>query len=247
MSSLKLPLRKDEEAPLTSRSHVPQTARTTHTLLTARTDGRSEAGSLADTEFGVGPIGAFLGTQASDDAKAMWKAYRSQLQAPTIGDVAPSLGLKAAQGNVKQRLPVAPDLPKLGGPDDPGRMVKDWAYYSYHPRASLACPLNQFGTSNNGRWPGLNHTPVTRHHLVLRPGTVGAKRTLPDTVWTGHPRLEPGPGEAPILRNLKFDSRDHERRVRDVERHREVLRRNLATRVAARTNLEIMSSQRFPG
>ena len=49
------------------------------------------------------------------------------------------------------------------------------------------------------------------------------------------------------LRNLKFDSRDHERRVRDVERHREVLRRNLATRLAARTNLEIMSSQRFPG
>ena len=65
--------------------------------------------------------------------------------------------------------------------------------------------------------------------------------------WRSRPRLEPGPGEAPILRNLKFDSRDHERRVRDVERHREVLRRNLATRVAARTNLEIMSSQRFPG
>ena len=244
---LKLPARGDDAAPhgaLTERSHV--TARSGAVPLTARTDGRSEVGSLAaDADLDLsGPIGSFIGTQASDEAKAMWSAYRSQLHSRAMGDAPPSLGLPAAQGNITQRLNTAPSLPKLGGADDPGRMVKDWTYYSYHPRASLACSLNQFGTNNNGRWPGLNHTPVTRHHLVLRPGTLNAKRELAHTVWTGHPALEAGPGEKPIMAKLKLDEAEARRRVREVARHREMLQQKMKARTQARVALEMLASQR---
>ena len=161
---LKLPACGEDTVHGALTSQSQSTARFGAAQLTARTDGRSEVGSLAaDVDMDLsGPVGSFIGTQASDEAKAMWSAYRSQLHSRPMGDAPPSLGLPAAQGDITQRLSTAPALPQLGGADDPGRMVKDWNYYSYHPRASLKCSLNQFGTNGNGRWPGLNHTPVTR-------------------------------------------------------------------------------------
>ena len=195
-----------------------------------------------------GPLGTFLGTEASDDAKTMWSAYRSQLHARPIGDGPPSLGLMSTTaGGVGQQLKPAPNLPKLGGPDDPGRLVKDWQYYCYHPAQSLHSSLNQYGTSMNSRWPGLNHTPVTRHHLVLRPGSVGASRELSAKVWTGHPSMEAGPGEQPII--VKMGKEEVERKVAvdAVERHREQARRIHAVRVVDRTRLQMMASQHLPG
>jgi hypothetical protein len=219
--------------------------------LTVRSAGKSDLGSLNPDNLGgvppvVTPLGTFLGKEASDDAKTMWSAYRSQLHSRVVGDVPPALGLAAVNGNIAQRQRPAPNLPKPGGPDDPGRAVKDWNYYSYHPRGTLSCPQNQYGTAAGGRWPGLNHTPVTRHHLVLRPGTVGASRKLPHTVWTGHPSLDAGPGEKPIAVKLKREEQERQVVIDQLARHREVLRRQMATRVMERTQLQMMSSQHVP-
>ena len=226
-------------------SDRPPTARSVHTPRSHA--GRSDAGSLAPPQAPpinvISPLGTFLGTAASDDAKAMWSTYRTQLHSRSFGDAPPSLGLASAAGEATQRLGSAPPLPKPGGPDDPGRMVKDWAWYSYHPRASLKCSLNQFGTSMNNRWPGLNHTPLTRHHLILRPGSVGAVRELPQTVWTGHPSLEAGPGEKGVVRKLKRDEQERRRHILAVERHREVQRKQLVSRAESRSHLQMMSSQ----
>jgi len=216
-------------------------------VLTARSGaGRSDAGmsDVMQSPAVPAPLGTFLGTEASDGAKAMWSAYRSQLHSRVIGDGPPSLGLMSTEGAGKgQRLQPAPNLPKLGGPDDPGRLVKDWLYYSYHPAQSLASSLNQYGTSMNSRWPGLNHTPVTRHHLVLRTGSVGASRELSPKVWTGHPSMEAGPGEQPIIVNIAKAEAQRKVAVDAVERHREQARHIHATRVKERTQLQSMASQ----
>ena len=230
----------------TARSGGTPPVTTARSQVSARSGaGRSDAGmSNIGGLMQVAPLGTFLGTEASDDAKAMWSAYRSQLHSHVIGDGPPSLGLMSTTaGGVGQRLQPAPNLPKLGGPDDPGRLVKDWQYYCYHPAQSLHSSLNQYGTSMNSRWPGLNHTPVTRHHLVLRPGSVGASRELSAKVWTGHPSMEAGPGEQPII--VKMGKEEVERKVAvdAVERHREQARRIHAARVVDRTRLQMMASQ----
>jgi hypothetical protein len=63
-------------------------------------------------------------------AKELWASHLGFAQ----GRVECSAGLG---GN---RLPTAPPLPKLGGPDDPGRMVKDWNYCAQRPRQNAASP-----------------------------------------------------------------------------------------------------------
>ena len=85
---------------------------------------------------------------------------------------------------------------------------------------------------------------VTRHHLVLRPGSVNAKRELPHTVWTGHPALEAGPGEAPIFVKLRRDEAEARRRVGEVARHREMLQQKMKARTQARVTLEMLAAQR---
>ena len=221
--------------------------------VTAARSQAPTARSGADTRMSVvglpvpATLGTFHGTETSDDAKAMWSAYRSQLHSRVVGDGPPSLGLMSGTPRGRgQRLATAPRIPKLGGPDDPGRLVKDWAYYAYHPKGSLACPLNQYGTSMNSRWPGLNHTPVTRHHLVLRPGSVGASRELSAKVWTGHPSMEAGPGEQPIIAKMRQEEVERNYQVREVERHRDQRRQMLATRVMERTQLQMMAWQHLP-
>ena len=150
----KLAVAGDTTAGFTSRSGgtPPATTARSHVSTGA---GRSEAGMSSYLGAGAvaAPLGTFLGTEASDDAKAMWSAYRSQLHSRVVGDGPPSLGLMSSTaGGVGQRLKRAPNLPKLGGPDDPGRLVKDWQYYCYHPKGTLHSSLNQYGTSMNSRW-----------------------------------------------------------------------------------------------
>ena len=44
-------------------------------------------------------------------------------------------------------------IPVQGGPEDPGRVKKDWNYYRFRPYdSSLTCVLNK--TTHDARWPG---------------------------------------------------------------------------------------------
>ena len=99
-------------------------------------------------------VGAVTGSHPSDAAKQLWCSHLGFAQ----GRLDRSLGL----GGQPQQS--APPLPKLGGPEDPGRMIKDWNFYKYRPHCSTACSLNKFGP--DFRWPGLNNTPEIRHHLA---------------------------------------------------------------------------------
>ena len=118
---------------------------------------------------------------ASDEAKDLWASHLGFSQ----GRLERSAGLGG------ERLPTAPPLPKLGGPEDPGRMVKDWNFYKYRPHANMSSSLNRYGP--DFRWPGLNNTPEIRHHLALvkRP-----KPTLPlnPHIWTDCPGWSPAQG-----------------------------------------------------
>ena len=117
-----------------------------------------------------GFVDGSISKEASDDAKAMWSAYRSQLHSRVVGDGPPSLGLMSSTaGGMGQRLKRAPNMPKLGGPDDPGRLVKDWQYYCYHPKGTLHSSLNQYGTSMNSRWCATATPSSGRAAPPLRP------------------------------------------------------------------------------
>ena len=74
----------------------------------------------------AGQIGQFTKGETSDAAKDLWASHLGFRQ----GRVDTSAGLGG------DRLPTAPPLPKLGGPEDPGRMVKDWNFC-----ARLTTPL----------------------------------------------------------------------------------------------------------
>jgi len=172
METGKLAYAGDTTAGFTSRSGGTPPATTARSHVSTRSGaGRSEAGmSHLGTGAVAAPLGTFLGTEASDDAKAMWSAYRSQLHSRVVGDGPPSLGLMSSTaGGMGQRLKRAPNMPKLGGPDDPGRLVKDWQYYCYHPKGTLHSSLNQYGTSMNSRWCATATPSSGRAAPPLRP------------------------------------------------------------------------------
>ena len=172
METGKLAYAGDTTAGFTSRSGGTPPATTARSHVSTRSGaGRSEAGmSHLGTGTVAAPLGTFLGTEASDDAKAMWSAYRSQLHSRVVGDGPPSLGLMSSTaGGMGQRLKRAPNMPKLGGPDDPGRLVKDWQYYCYHPKGTLHSSLNQYGTSMNSRWCATAAPSSGRAAPPLRP------------------------------------------------------------------------------
>lgn len=134
--------------------------------------------------MGSAVIGAFSSSTSDKSARDLWQKRLGLTQGRLTLPLAKSIG-----GGV---LPLAPPLPKLGGSDDPGRMVKDWGYYKFRPYESdLKCSMNKYGP--DFRWPGLNSTPEFRHHLALVPRPQPSK-PLPETYWVGMPRLELGPG-----------------------------------------------------
>ena len=132
------------------------------------------------------------GAKASEAAKALWSQHLGFAQGRL--DV-----MKAGVGG--ERLNSAPPLPKLGSPEDPGRMIKDWNFYKYRPHIGqtpgLASSLNKWGPDY--RWPGINNTPQIRHHLaiVTRPTP---PEELDYRMWTDLPRLDAGPGHTYILK-----------------------------------------------
>jgi len=132
------------------------------------------------------------GANASEAAKALWSQHLGFAQGRL--DV-----MKAGVGG--ERLNSAPPLPKLGSPEDPGRMIKDWNFYKYRPHIGqtpgLASSLNKWGPDY--RWPGINNTPQIRHHLaiVTRPTP---PEELDYRMWTDLPRLDAGPGHTYILK-----------------------------------------------
>ena len=97
------------------------------------------------------PVGAFSSSQADDTARDLW--------CTRLGFSQGRLTLPLAQSIGGGRLKSAPSLPKLGGPDDPGRMIKDWSFYKFRPyNSDLNCAMNKYGP--DFRWPGMNNTPV---------------------------------------------------------------------------------------
>lgn len=104
-------------------------------------------------------LGEFASEETDPSARDLW--------AKRLGLIQGTLKLpkeKILGGGV---LPHAPPLPKLGSPEDPGRIIKDWEYYKFRPyNADLTCAFNKYGP--DFRWPGLNSTPVrqllTTHH-----------------------------------------------------------------------------------
>ena len=82
---------------------------------------------MVDRNLAAGAqVGNFTRGSTSDAAKDLWASHLGFRQ----GRVDTSAGLGG------DRLPTAPPLPKLGGPEDPGRMVKDWNFC-----ARLTTPL----------------------------------------------------------------------------------------------------------
>ena len=163
---------------------------------------------------------------ASDEAKDLWASHLGFSQ----GRLERSAGLGG------ERLPTAPPLPKLGGPEDPGRMVKDWNFYKYRPHANMSSSLNRYGP--DFRWPGLNNTPEIRHHLALvkRP-----KPTLPlnPHIWTDLPRMEPGPGLDYIAKRYEADLALDVQRIEGFRHHHAATRSLLLSRTAQREALQL--------
>ena len=139
----------------------------------------------------------------------------------------------------------APPLPKLGGPEDPGRMVKDWNFYKYRPHHPLSSSLNRYGP--DFRWPGLNNTPEIRHHLAIikRPAP---KQKLNPLIWTDLPRMEPGPGHDHIAKRYEADLELDAQRVEGFRHHRLSVKEGLAVATARREALQLRAfTQPSPG
>lgn len=171
-------------------------------------------------------LGAFTRGATSDEAKDLWASRLGFSQ----GRPDRSSGLGG------ERLPTAPPLPKLGGPDDPGRMIKDWNFYKYRPHANMSSSLNRFGP--DFRWPGLNNTPEIRHHLAI------VKRPTPTLplnpqIWTDLPRMEPGPGQDRIARRYEADMAVEAQRFDSFRHHRDSMQARLRAQTAQREQLQL--------
>ena len=171
-------------------------------------------------------VGAFTRGQTSDAAKDLWAQHLGFAQ----GQPARDAGLGG------ERLHTAPPLPRLGGPDDPGRMVKDWNFYKYRPNLPMASSLNRYGP--DFRWPGLNNTPEVRHHLAIikRPKP---KLPLNPLIWTDLPRMEPGPGQDHIAKRYEADLQLEVQRVEGFRHHRRSMKQHLSTMTANREALQL--------
>jgi hypothetical protein len=171
-------------------------------------------------------LGAFTRGPTSEGARDLWASHLGFAQ----GRPDRSAGLGG------DRLPKAPPLPKLGGPEDPGRMVKDWNFFKYRPHANMASSLNRYGP--DFRWPGLNNTPEIRHHLAIvkRPKP---KLPLNNLIWTDLPRMEPGPGQDFIAKRYEADLALEVQRIEGFRHHREIMRRSLSSRTATREQLQL--------
>ena len=165
----------------------------------------------------------------SDEAKQLWSTH--------LGFSQGRLDMSAGIGG--GRLQSAPPLPKLGGPDDPGRMLKDWNFYKYRPHVGLSCSLNKYGP--DFRWPGINNTPALRHHLavVQRPKP---SVELDHRTWTDLPRLDPGPGHTYILKREADAKAVEERRIQNIHQHIKTMKHNLNETVSRR---EMLQSRAF--
>lgn len=172
-------------------------------------------------------LGAFMaeGSSSSEAARDMWASHLGFTQGRP--DLSGGIG--------GERLPTAPALPKLGGPEDPGRMIKDWQFYKYRPHSTMTCSLNRYGP--DFRWPGLNNTPQIRHHLALVKRAT-PKLILPPTVWTDLPRIEPGPGQDYIIKRFEKDKRAQAKLAGGFRNHRQNQKLQLATKQAHREELE---------
>lgn len=170
-------------------------------------------------------LGSFSKGEKSDSARQLWSAHLGYSQ----GRLSVSAGIGG------ERLHSAPSLPKLGGPEDPGRMLKDWHFYKYRPHVGLSCSLNKYGP--DFRWPGLNNTPEIRHHLavVQRPKP---KHELDNAVWTDLPRLEPGPGHDYIYVRNAIARDEEERRVQGIHLHRKTMKVRLGETTSRRELLQ---------
>ena len=174
----------------------------------------------------MGDLGAFTRGKTSDDAKDLWAQHLGFAQ----GRPARDAGLGG------ERLHTAPPLPKLGGPEDPGRMVKDWNFYKYRPHANMSSSLNRYGP--DFRWPGLNNTPEIRHHLAIvkRPKP---QRPLNPLIWTDLPRMEPGPGQDYIAKRYEADLALDVQRIEGFRHHRKTMKQQLSTMTANREALQL--------
>ena len=180
-------------------------------------------------------VGQFTKGATSDAAKDLWASHLGFAQ----GRVDRTAGLGG------DRLPTAPPLPKLGGPEDPGRMVKDWNFYKYRPHHPLSSSLNRYGP--DFRWPGLNNTPEIRHHLAIikRPAP---KQKLNPLIWTDLPRMEPGPGHDHIAKRYEADLELDAQRVEGFRHHRLSVKEGLAVATARREALQLRAfTQPSPG
>lgn len=177
-------------------------------------------------------VGAFAKQQggASDSAKELWSAHLGFSQGKL--DV-----MEAGLGG--ERLNSAPPLPRLGSPQDPGRMLKDWQFYKYRPHIGLSCSLNKYGP--DFRWPGINNTPQVRHHLavVTRPKP---PVELNHTQWSDLPRLDPGPGHTYILKREAEAAAIESTRLQGVHLHKKTMKVRMAETTARR---EMLQSRAF--
>ena len=171
-------------------------------------------------------VGAFNKGSASDAAKQLWASH--------LGFSQGRLDMSAGIGG--ERLNTAPPLPKQGGPDDPGRMLKDWSYYKYRPNASMASSLNKYGPDY--RWPGLNNAPEIRHHLVVVPRP-RPKTTLDiSKVWTDLPRMEAGPGFDYIAAKEAASAAAEDIRRQSHRHHRSTMKQTMQQTTLRREQLQ---------
>mmetsp|Transcript_57044 Transcript_57044/g.113329 ORF Transcript_57044/g.113329 Transcript_57044/m.113329 type:complete len:185 (-) Transcript_57044:255-809(-) len=170
---------------------------------------------------------SFTGGATSDAAKQLWSHH--------LGFAQGRLDVSAGIGG--ERLNSAPELPKLGGPDDPGRMLKDWHFYKYRPHhSSLSCSLNRYGP--DFRWPGLNNTPAVRHHLALVKRPTPKSTLDPPFTWTGMPRLEPGPGVDYMAKRQQAERAVEEQCLAAFRSHRQSMQTHMLSMTAKREALQ---------
>ncbi|KAL1507398.1 hypothetical protein AB1Y20_008240 [Prymnesium parvum] len=136
-------------------------------------------------------------------------------------------------------LPRAPPLIKLNDARDPGRMIKDWSFYKYRPyNSDLTCSLNKYGP--DFRWPGMNNTPVYRHHLALverKP----PKHPLPEKYWSGMPKLEIGPGHDFIYEKEKALAQAEKERMAQFYANMRRTKTQIAAQRKRREHLEALA------
>ncbi|KAJ1622424.1 hypothetical protein T492DRAFT_1062459 [Pavlovales sp. CCMP2436] len=133
----------------------------------------------------------------------------------------------ALRDGPSQRLPAAP----TAQPIDPAATKKDFLYYWYRPTGDFHNCVN----ISYARWPG--PAPYERAHLASISQKAKVSQ-LPEHVWSGFPRPDPGPVAELVAKRLRDDENQLQHRRMWALEHRAQCQQRMANRQGERRAIE---------